>query len=296
MDPPASFSGFSSDLFNLLQYLCMLSAILIPVIWKIYVFNTEFRFYGRHVFYGFCVMLTSLLSIPLALRNPGDPSNARDAVAWIFVKLLKVPQLFGITVEARGLKNFDVKGPFIVVCNHQTSLDLIPMCSVLPSRCASMAKRELMYAGPFGLAFLLSGGVFVDRRPGKSRDTIERTVRQLKQKNAGLWIFPEGTRNHAGGLLPFKKGAFLMAVQGQFPVIPVIISSYSAFYDLAARKFESGKVIVTVLPPVSSKPYTVDSIQNFVDDVTSSMLAVYELSSKEALSGSVGCSAEKHDS
>lgn len=136
----------------------------------------------------------------------------RDIVAWLFIKFLKVPQICGITIEHRGLENFDVKGPFIVVCNHQTSLDLIrkftisslihtilgifptgrfmltkvyfaAMCATIPERCTAMGKRELMFAGPFGLSVLLCGGVLVDRRPGKSREAIDQVVRQIKQKN-----------------------------------------------------------------------------------------------------------------
>lgn len=43
--------------------------------------------------------------------------------------------------------------------------------------------------------------------------TIDHTINQLKSKNHKLWVFPEGTRNYKGGLLPFKKGAFNIAVR-----------------------------------------------------------------------------------
>ncbi|GAU98215.1 hypothetical protein RvY_09391 [Ramazzottius varieornatus] len=277
-------SGASSGLFSFLQYFCMLAAIVIPAVWKLYTVSPFFQFLVKQFIYMCCVMLTCTVSVPMAIRNPYDPNNTRDIVAWLFIKFLKVPQIFGITIEHRGLENFDVKGPFIVVCNHQTSLDLIPMCATIPARCTAMGKRELMFAGPFGLSVLLCGGVLVDRRPGKSREAIDQVVRQIKQKNAGLWVFPEGTRNHKGGLLPFKKGAFHMAIQAQIPVIPVVVSSYSPFYEKASYKFNPGKLIVTVLPPVSSKPYTVENIQDFVDNVSSSMLSVFESTSKETAS------------
>jgi lysophosphatidate acyltransferase len=51
-------------------------------------------------------------------------------------------------------------------------------------------------------------------------------------------MFPEGTRNHEGGLLPFKKGAFHLALQAGVPVVPVVVSSYSSYYDKSTYKFE----------------------------------------------------------
>ena len=64
-------------------------------------------------------------------------------------------------------------------------------------------------------------------------------------------MFPEGTRNHKGGLLPFKKGAFHIAIQAQIPVIPVVVSSFSSFYDKASYKFER-KILVGVFTMTSS--------------------------------------------
>src|SRR5690348_16224384 len=44
-------------------------------------------------------------------------------------------------------------------------------------------------------------------------------------------------------MLPFKKGAFHLAVQGQLPIVPVVFSKYSFFYNKYERKFKSGKQV-----------------------------------------------------
>jgi 1-acyl-sn-glycerol-3-phosphate acyltransferase len=54
-----------------------------------------------------------------------------------------------------------------------------------------------------------------------------------------MWVFPEGTRNNSGDILPFKKGAFHVAIAAQIPVLPVIFSSYY-FLDNKNKEFESG--------------------------------------------------------
>ena len=58
-----------------------------------------------------------------------------------------------------------------------------------------------------------------------------------------LWVFPEGTRSNLPfpDLLPFKKGAFHLAVQAQVPIVPVVCENYHRYFDGKTR-FESGSV------------------------------------------------------
>lgn len=57
-----------------------------------------------------------------------------------------------------------------------------------------------------------------------------------------VWIFPEGTRGHEAdiSLLPFKKGAFYMAVQAGVPIVPVVISNYYDLYSAKEKRFDAG--------------------------------------------------------
>lgn len=52
------------------------------------------------------------------------------------------------------------------------------MMEVMPPRTTALAKKELVYAGPFGLASWLSGIIFVDRsNPEKAHKTMERVAK-----------------------------------------------------------------------------------------------------------------------
>ncbi|NXD45522.1 PLCA acyltransferase, partial [Copsychus sechellarum] len=74
--------------------------------------------------------------------------------------------------------------PFVIVCNHQASLDLMGMVEVIPERCVPIAKRELLYLGTVGWACWLTGTIFIDRH---RRDTaiavISRTARAMRREN-----------------------------------------------------------------------------------------------------------------
>lgn len=90
----------------------------------------------------------------------------------------------------------------------------------------------------------LSGAVFINR--GNRKDAV-RTVTQagedMKKKGVSLWIFPEGTRaSHVEPtLLPFKKGAFHLAIQSQVPVVVVVCENYNRLFDGRTR-FDSGRL------------------------------------------------------
>jgi lysophosphatidate acyltransferase len=110
-------------------------------------------------------------------------------------------------------------------------------------RCACVAKRAIMYVFPFGLASWLCGTVFIDRsNAADSRTKISATAEEITTNKTKMWIFPEGTRSKGAELLPFKKGAFHIAVQHKLPIVPVVISPYTFIND-EKKIFNLGKIL-----------------------------------------------------
>lgn len=96
---------------------------------------------------------------------------------------------------------------------------------------ATVAKQELFYVFPFGPAAYLCGVTFINRKNARaSYETLNRMKSLLVNKKTKLQIYPEGTRNTSKiGFLPFKKGAFITAIQAQVEIIPAVIAPY--YYD-----------------------------------------------------------------
>jgi len=88
-----------------------------------------------------------------------------------------------------------------------------------------------------------------------------------------LWMFPEGTRSHYAqpGLLPFKKGAFHLALQNNLPIIPVVCENYFDLYDSKTR-FNPGEIRIAVLPPISTGGLTKDDTDSVMETVRNQML------------------------
>ncbi|XP_064325136.1 1-acyl-sn-glycerol-3-phosphate acyltransferase beta isoform X1 [Phalacrocorax carbo] len=173
---------------------------------------------------------------------------------------------FGLRFEVEGLEHFKVEGPAIIVSNHQSTLDMMGLMEVLPDDCVQVGKKELMYAGTVGLVIYLGGVIFINRKSTTSAKMVMAEVaKTMATDNVKVWVYPEGTRNCTGDLLPFKKGAFHLAVQAQVPVIPVVYSSFTTFYNPKTNLFTSGKIKVKVLPPIDTKGLTSDDVSDLTE-------------------------------
>lgn len=151
-------------------------------------------------------------------------------------------------------------------------------------KCTVVAKKELFYAWPFGLAAWLCGLIFIDRlNSGRAKDSINKAATQIKQDQVKLWIFPEGTRKNTGEIHPFKKGAFHVAVSAQLPILPVVYSPYY-FLDDRHRTFDSGNVIISALPPISTEGLTMEDIDSLMERVRQCMVDEFMKMSKEVKS------------
>ena len=73
-------------------------------------------------------------------------------------------------------------------------------------------------------------------------------------------------------LLPFKKGAFHLAVQAQVPIVPVVCANYDNVLNMKKRRFRPGTIDVTILPPISTKGLTAQDVDSLVEKTRKVML------------------------
>lgn len=127
-----------------------------------------------------------------------------------------------------------------------------------------IARMLLLVLGPFGVGAWLCGLEFINKGSADSgKKTMNEAMERLKKKKTKVVVFPEGYRNHSGSIDVFKKGAFHMAIQAQVPIVPVVFTSYKYFMNKKERIFNSGEVIIEVLPEIPTKGLTPDDV-NFL--------------------------------
>ncbi|XP_077867148.1 1-acyl-sn-glycerol-3-phosphate acyltransferase alpha-like [Saccoglossus kowalevskii] len=164
-----------------LSWFQVVTIVLLLIIPVLYECNKTVRFYAKYVSYQFMILIVGLVTIPFALRKPGDVTNQSWA-AWATKTLVK--PLFGVKMTIEGEENLKSDTPLIAICNHQSFIDFIGMMEIYPERCTALAKKSLKYAGTFGLGCWLSGIIFIERfRPDRAKDTIGEAVDIINKKN-----------------------------------------------------------------------------------------------------------------
>lgn len=135
--------------------------------------------------------------------------------------------------------------PAIFVGNHQTELDVLMLGNVFPPYCSVTAKKSLRNIPFLGWFMWLSRTVFIDRA---NRETamkaFDGAVDEMKTHQQSVFIFPEGTRSYSDEamLLPFKKGAFHLAVRAGVPIVPVVTENYAHIMSPRAWRFDAGTI------------------------------------------------------
>jgi lysophosphatidate acyltransferase len=174
------------------------------------------------------------------------------------------------------------------------------------STCTILAKNEVFWMGPIGMGAYLSGVTFIDRLShDRARNTMDKLSANIIKNNVKfvtifvvhfqfvsnflisilklrVWIYPEGTRNHETTILPFKKGAFHLAIQSQIPIVCIVTSSYLNFYNKKEKYWNDGAHIkMRVLPPFQTKGMTSESVNQLIKHIQEKMQKEFDTLNKE---------------
>jgi len=161
----------------------------------------------------------------------------------------------GVTVVFEGLDRLSA-GNVIVMPNHVSHLDAAILFGLLGHQPKAVVKKEL-YAFPFvHYCLRYAGFIEIDRKdPIQSKQAIARAVASLKQGSTFI-IFPEGTRSRTGELGPFKKGAFVVAIQAGSTIVPLALSGATDLLPPGRFLIRPGTVRVRVLDAVDASQYS----------------------------------------
>jgi len=214
----------------------------------------------RMLLMGLHFVLAGVLGIILGLCRPFNPDNSR-----LCARLYALPAMWILRLRVKTdvgtLQNMPES--CVVIANHQSNYDLFVFGNVVPRRTVCIGKKSLKWVPLFGQLFWLAGNVLIDRGNAiKARRSMLTTTHTLQHQDTSIWVFPEGTRNLGADLLPFKKGAFQMAIAAGVPIVPVCASNYIKHMRL--NRWHSGDILIRSLPAIPTAGLTMDDMPQLI--------------------------------
>lgn len=164
-------------------------------------------------------------------------------------------------------------GPFVVVANHQSMLDIL-LLSHLPREMKWVAKKSIFDFPWVGWMLRMSGDIPVLRGDAESGGEALKKARAYLDRGMNVMIFPEGTRSKTADLLPFKSGAFRLAIEAGVPVLPVTVSGTARGMPKGGPWVNPCRAVARILEPVPTAGLRPDEANRLRDDVRARIGAV----------------------
>lgn len=131
--------------------------------------------------------------------------------------------LIGCPLKIHGKENYVFGKPYIVLCNHNSLMDVPVSTPFLPRANKTIAKKSFTRIPIFGWIYSF-GSVLVDRRSEESRRKSFEDMKSMLAIGLDMLIYPEGTRNTSDQpLAPFYSGAFRLAEATGNNLLPVLL-------------------------------------------------------------------------
>lgn len=152
-----------------------------------------------------------------------DPQRCRVFIAssriWMGIYL----PLVGCPLHIKGALRFEKGQNYIVLCNHNSLVDVPVSSPGIPGGNKTIAKIEMSRIPLFGMIYRM-GSLLVDRKSETSRRESFGKMKDILAMGLHMCIYPEGTRNKTDQpLKEFHDGAFKLAIETKKPIMPAVL-------------------------------------------------------------------------
>jgi 1-acyl-sn-glycerol-3-phosphate acyltransferase len=214
------------------------------------------------------------IALPLIVLAEAVHRGSGRAVAVRSVRL--IARLCGVRFQVVDHREGAGGGPAVFTPNHSSPMDIPAMLAACPD-VRFVAAAELFRIPLLASAMRALHTLPIERRqPEVARRQLTGLVELIQRRAGGdrthLAIFPQGGIAGPGRWLPFKSGAFSLAIQTGTPVVPVAIHGADAI--LPPRRFlaiRPGVVVIELLPPLETRGMTMDDHRELRDRVETSI-------------------------
>jgi len=200
-------------------------------------------------------------------EDPSDPAALAvikprpfiDRMLFVVTRAIKLIWSLRAPVKVEGLENVPAHAPFLLCSNHQSFLDPVILLAVLPLRVLlrlfAVGTSEIFGSGFMRYVARMLRVVVVD--PDANLIPAMRAGAYGLRQGLSLILYPEGERSIDGTPRTFKKGAAILSIHLQVPIVPIAIDGFhdawprgKPFKKLSPLSMKIGKPL---LPPPESQ-------------------------------------------
>lgn len=172
-------------------------------------------------------------------------------------------------IDFRIKKHVDpIPAPAVYIINHSSTLDMLTILALGLPKARFVAKWQLQYNPIFFILGRLTGQVFIRREHSeKAVNTLKKNVDRIQKNNLSIMLAPEGSRKHRGVIGPFKKGPFRMAMDLQYPIVPIY---FEGNRELSTEDFlitKSGTCTAHIHPAIDTSDWSKEKLDIHIYDV-----------------------------
>jgi 1-acyl-sn-glycerol-3-phosphate acyltransferase len=213
-----------------------------------------------------------LMALLRLVTAPFD--RGRYAVGYLFRQIAVATAALNPLWRFRraGTMPADPRRPYVVVSNHESFVDIL-LISHLPWEMKWLSKAELFRIPVMGWMMQLAGDIPIKRGFGPSAIEAIAKCREALANRVSVMIFPEGTRSATADLLPFKDGAFRLAIDAGVPILPLAVHGTSTALRKHDWRFGRSTAVVQVLEPIETAGLTPDDVPALKERARSAIVA-----------------------
>jgi 1-acyl-sn-glycerol-3-phosphate acyltransferase len=202
------------------------------------------------------VPLMAVIYLATAHRDPGRYTVGRwfRRAAMLAVSLNPLWKF-----STSGVRITDPRRPYVAVSNHESYADIF-LISHLPWEMKWLSKEEVFRIPLMGWMMRMAGDIGVKRGERTSRAHALGQIRDRLAKGVSVMIFPEGTRAPTYEMLPFREGAFRVAIENGLPILPICVAGTRYAMARGSLVFNRARAEARVLEPIETAGMTVDDI------------------------------------
>ncbi|MEO6654458.1 MAG: lysophospholipid acyltransferase family protein, partial [Pyrinomonadaceae bacterium] len=184
----------------------------------------------------------------------------------------------GAKVTITGSENIDPEKSYVFASNHRSYLDTATLFFYAGQKMGLVAKAELLKVPVLGQGMSFVNIIAIDRSNPERAVASMKKAREVMADGFSFGVFVEGTRAMPGELLPFKKGAFHLALQTGSPIVPVAIKNTDEMMGKRTGVAYSGVVEMILLPPIETAGRGAEDVMDLLRETRSAI--AHELKSE----------------